>query len=112
MIEDDGQVPFYMLPALGGSHSIRGFHPDRFRDNNSYVVNAEYRRNLWLFLDGAAFVDFGQVFGQASDITFADTEFGYGAGLMIRLGRFILGRADLAHSRDGFQLYLRAGAFL
>jgi hypothetical protein len=112
VIEVDEPVPFYLLPALGGSHSIRGFHPARFRDNNSYVVNLEYRRNLWLFLDGAAFMDFGQVFDQASDISLADTEFGYGAGLMVRLGRFILGRADLAHSRDGFQLYLRAGAFL
>lgn len=108
---DDGP-PFYMLPALGGASSIRGFAPNRFRDDHALFFNLEYRRSMMLFLDAAAFVDAGQTFSSPSEIDLASMEFGYGVGLRVRVGRFVLGRVDLAHSREGFAVYLRAGTFL
>ena len=35
---DDEQIPFFMLPALGGGSSMRGFASWRFRDRNSVMV--------------------------------------------------------------------------
>ncbi len=108
----DGGAPFYLLPALGGSRSIRGFNPARFRDDNALLFNLEYRRSVLLFLDAAAFVDAGQTFSAGSEISLSGMEFGYGVGLRARVGRVVLGRVDVAHSREGFGLYLRAGTFL
>ena len=106
------EVPFYMLPALGGSSSIRGFAAERFRDDHALLLNAEYRRNLLLFLDVAAFVDAGQTFSDTNEISLANMEYGYGLGFRLRVGRSVLGRIDVAHSKEGFALYLRAGTFL
>jgi hypothetical protein len=103
-------VPFYLLPALGGSHTVRGFAPARFRDHNMWVANLEYRRSVFMFVDAAVFVDAGQVFYETEDLALGSTEFGYGVGFIARVGRFALGRMDIARSREGFQLYLRAGA--
>jgi hypothetical protein len=112
IVVGDRPAPFYLLPSLGGSHSIRGFRPARFRDHNAWVANVEYRRNIFFFADAAIFVDAGQVFYDTSDLALDVTEFGYGVGLLARFGRFIVGRIDVAHSREGFQVYLRAGSFL
>lgn len=108
----EDQLPFYMLPALGGSSSIRGFRPNRFRDAHALLFNAEYRRALLLFLDAAAFVDAGQTFSEADQVSLSAMEFGYGIGLRTRVGRFVLGRVDIARSHEGFHVYLRAGTFL
>ena len=44
VVPDAGQdVPFYLQPTLGGSHSIRGYPHQRFRDRNSLLLQAEYR---------------------------------------------------------------------
>jgi outer membrane protein assembly factor BamA len=112
VLTGDDVIPFYLLPTLGGSNSIRGLRPARFRDHNTWVANVEYRRNLMFFADGAVFVDAGQVFDQTADLSLSATEFGYGVGLIARVGRFVLGRLDIARSREGFQVYLRAGSFL
>ena len=37
------QVPFFMLPALGGGSTLRGFASWRFRDRNSLLLQAEWR---------------------------------------------------------------------
>ena len=104
--------PFYLLPALGGAHSIRGFRAERFRAENTLLVNLEYRRSLLLFLDLALFVDAGQAFREGSPISLNAMEYGYGAGLRGRIGRYVFGRIDLAHSREGLHVYFRAGSFL
>jgi hypothetical protein len=65
---------------------------------------------VFMFVDAAVFVDAGQVFYETEDLALGSTEFGYGVGLIARVGRFALGRMDIARSREGFQLYLRAGA--
>ena len=54
-------VPFYFEPTLGGAQALRGFREFRFRDRNSLLLTAEYRWEAWWALDGALFVDAGQV---------------------------------------------------
>ncbi|MCU1282536.1 MAG: outer membrane protein assembly complex, YaeT protein [bacterium] len=57
-------VPFSELPTLGGPDDLRGFRFQDFRDYTSFYATAEYRWPLWMWVDGALFVDYGGVFGR------------------------------------------------
>jgi hypothetical protein len=41
-----GDLPYYSLPTLGGSHTLRGYIQNRFTDRASAHASAEYRVNL------------------------------------------------------------------
>ena len=63
--EKDGQqIPFFMLPALGGGSSLRGYSSWRFRDQNSLLLQAEWRIMVNRYLDMAFFYDAGKVAAQ------------------------------------------------
>ena len=64
--KDDQQIPFFMLPSVGGGSSLRGFSSWRFRDRNSLVLQAEWRIMVNRFLDMAFFYDAGKVDGARS----------------------------------------------
>ena len=51
----DQQIPFFMMPYLGGSSSLRGYSSLRFRDRNSLLLQAEWRIMASRFLDSAVF---------------------------------------------------------
>ena len=53
--KDDQQIPFFMLPALGGGSTLRGFASWRFRDRHSLLLQAEWRVIVNRFLDMALF---------------------------------------------------------
>ena len=55
------QMPFFMLPALGGGSTLRGFPSWRFRDSHSLLMQAEWRVLANRFLDMALFYDAGKV---------------------------------------------------
>ncbi|WP_033197608.1 BamA/TamA family outer membrane protein [Moritella dasanensis] len=42
----NGDVPFYDMPTLGGSFSLRGLYAGRFRDNNAIEHTTEYRHTF------------------------------------------------------------------
>jgi hypothetical protein len=55
-----GDVPFYRLAALGGKKALRGIpHPLKYIDHNMWLVQSEYRRDIWWRLGGAVFVGAG-----------------------------------------------------
>ena len=59
--KDDQQIPFFMLPSLGGGSTLRGFSSWRFRDRNSLLLQAEWRIMVNRFFDTAVFYDAGKV---------------------------------------------------
>jgi hypothetical protein len=59
--KDDQQIPFFMLPSVGGGSSLRGFSSWRFRDRNSMVLQAEWRIMVNRFMDTAVFYEAGKV---------------------------------------------------
>jgi len=63
-------VPFYMQPSLGGTSDLRGYQRYRFYDNNSFVMNVEYRWEIFTLLDAAVFADAGKVFHRDGDFNF------------------------------------------
>ena len=74
------EIPFFMLPTLGGNTSVRGYDNRRFRDRGALLLNAEYRWEVWPFLDLALFGDAGQVFRTASDLALDRFAVSYGIG--------------------------------
>jgi len=105
---DHGQtVPFYFQPTLGGANDLRGYREFRFRDQNSLLLGAEYRWEAWWALDGALFVDAGTVAARRRDLSLNDMDVTYGIGFRFHSNSAVLGRLDLAFSREGFVPLLR-----
>ena len=101
------EVPFYYQPTLGGARALRGFREFRFQDRNSVLVSAEYRWEGWWALDGALFVDAGQVARERRDFKLRDFDVSYGIGFRIHSNSAFVARLDLAFSREGFIPLLR-----
>lgn len=52
--ENPGQiVPFYMQSLAGGQNDLRGYRFARFYDKNAFILNGEYRWEIFTGLDGA-----------------------------------------------------------
>jgi hypothetical protein len=97
----EGQdVPFYLLPALGGAHSLRGYLDYRFRDRDLLMLNAEYRWPIVRVVDMAAFYDAGSVAPEASGLT-RRVHTDYGLGVRVHSAKQMLVRLDVARSREG-----------
>ena len=100
-----GAVPFYLMPSLGGTNTLRGYDDYRFRDNNMQVFNAEVRCALFAHLDVAGFVDAGKVAARAGGLDFTNLKTSYGAGLRLHSGSATLVRMDIGHSREGWRVF-------
>ena len=105
--QGDQQVPFYYMPTLGGSQNLRGFREFRFRDQNALMFTAEYRWEAWWALDGAFFVDAGQVAARREDFKLDDMDVSYGFGLRFHSNKAFVFRLDFAFSKEGFIPLLR-----
>jgi outer membrane protein assembly factor BamA len=104
--QDDGQdVPFYLLPSLGGPNSLRGFADYRFRDRDLLMVNAEYRWPILHVADVAAFYDAGSVAATTPALT-QRMHTDYGVGLRVHSARQTVARLDIARSTEGTRVLL------
>lgn len=107
---DGREVPFYLMPALGGNDVLRGFRNYRFRGPHALVMSAEYRWEIWSGLDGALFYDTGKVAERRSDLDFSHLEHSYGIGFRFNTDSGVVFRVDAAFgSRDGKHLYVVFG---
>ncbi len=89
-----------MLPALGGGSSLRGFSSWRFRDQNSLLLQAEWRIMVNRYLDMAFFYDAGKVAARTPDLDFDGLKDDYGIGLRFH-GPFATPlRVEMARSRE------------
>ena len=106
-------VPFYMMPTLGGSTTLRGFGEFRFRDKNIFMINGEYRFEAFSGLDMALFADWGDVGTEWDDIHFTELKSDYGIGFRFNTYKDVFLRLDIARSRqEGLRLVTSwSGAF-
>jgi len=110
--EKDGQqIPFFMLPALGGGSSLRGYSSWRFRDQNSLLLQAEWRIMVNRYLDLAFFYDAGKVAARTSDLDLDHLKDDYGVGIRFH-GPFATPlRIEVARSRESsFSLIFSSSA--
>ncbi len=116
-----GDLPFYDLPSLGGSSTLRGYIANRFTDDSAWHAVAEYR--FWVIPRGfrltrtirieriglALFGELGTVAPSLGDLPEARIHASYGVGLRISLERLAIFRADLGFSDEGTNLTVAFG---
>ena len=107
--ENGGMVPFYLMETIGGANSIRGFREYRFRGSRNLLLNAEYRWEVWTYVDFAFFYDAGKVFSDSDDLDFSDMQSGYGFGIRGHAPGGTVFRFDFARSNEGFKLHIGGG---
>jgi len=104
------QIPFFMLPSLGGGSNLRGFSSWRFRDRNRLLLQAEWRIMVNRFIDTAFFYDAGKVATRAADLDFNGLKSDYGVGVRFH-GPFTTPlRVDLARSSEKWNLVFSTSA--
>lgn len=104
------QIPFYMLPALGGGSSLRGYSSWRFRDRHSLLLSADWRVLANNFLDLALFYDAGKVVASTSGLDLDGLKSDYGIGLRLHGPISTPLRIDFARSTEGLALVFSAKA--
>jgi outer membrane protein assembly factor BamA len=100
-------VPFYLQPVLGGSDTLRGYRAFRFYGNNSLLMNAEYRYEVFSGLDMAIFADAGKVTNRPGRINFGNLESSIGFGFRFNAHNRVFMRIDTGFSNEGFQVWFK-----
>jgi Omp85 superfamily domain len=108
-VKEPHEIPFYLLPRLGGGNELRGFVDYRFRDRNRLLMQAEYRWTPSKFMDMAIFYDTGKVAPNSSEINFQDLHDDYGIGVRFHTPTFVPLRFDVAHSVEGTRFIVSGG---
>jgi hypothetical protein len=111
------QVPFYLMPELGGSSNLRGWPTHRFRDRDMILFTTEYRYPLWNVglstgsaLEAVWFADTGMVYRNLErDFSFDSLATNYGFGLRIRNYLGLIMRFNLARSSEATVFSFKAG---
>jgi hypothetical protein len=109
--EKDGQqTPFFMLPSVGSGSTLRGYSSWRFRDENSLLVQAEWRIMVNRYLETAVFYDAGKVAPRPEDLDFKGLKSDFGFGIRFH-GPFTTPlRVELAKGREGLHLVFSSSA--
>ena len=107
---DDDLVPYFLMPSLGNSTTLRGYHSWRFRDRHSVLTSAEFR---WvpsrLAMDMAVFYDAGKVVSRREDLDLKGLVHDIGVGVRFHAPGVTILRTELAKGRDGWLLVIAAG---
>ena len=99
-------VPYFLLPELGGSKQLRGFSSWRFRDRNRMLFTGEYRWAAGPLVDMALFVDVGKVAARRADLNLRNLETSHGIGIRLHTQDTTVARLELARSRQGMSVIL------
>jgi hypothetical protein len=104
------EIPFFMLPSVGGGSSLRGYKSWRFRDRNSLELQAEWRVMVNRFVDMAVFYDAGKVTARAGDLGLDELKSDVGVGLRFHGPLTTPLRIEFARSSESFVLVFSAHA--
>jgi hypothetical protein len=99
-------IPYFMLPALGSGHTLRGFDSFRFRDRNRLMVQAEWRIMVNRFMDTAFFYDAGKVTRSTADLDFQGLKSDFGFGARFHSPFTTPLRVEVAKSNEGLRFVL------
>ena len=103
-------VPFQLMPMLGGADVLRGYYNGRFRDNMMLTAQAEFRFGIYRWVKGVAFTSVGDVAPKINEFEPDNPKFSYGLGLRARVNDAKVHiRADIAFTnRRDPAIYLTA----
>lgn len=100
----DGQVPFFLMPYLGGGSTLRGYRSRRFRDRNRLLLTAEYRWTPSHFVDMAVFHDMGKVAATSAELNLSDLHHSTGIGIRFHTPAATFFRVEAARGTEGLKL--------
>lgn len=104
------RVPFYFLPYIGGSDTVRGYREFRFKDENALWLNAEYRWAAIKWVGVALFFDAGEVRPDWEDIGLQDLRTSYGIGFRVNTAKRVFARLDFGlGGGEGRQIFFKLG---
>ena len=103
-LKGDQEIPYFMLPSLGGGSNLRGYSSWRFRDRNSMLLQGEWRIMVNRYLDTAFFYDAGKVERLTADLNLEGLKHDYGFGLRFHTPISTPLRVELAKSSEGLVL--------
>ena len=110
-LDDDDNVPYFLLPALGSGSTLRAYPSWRFRDRHSLLLSGEWR---WVvnrsFLDMALFYDAGKVTARRQDLNFEDLKQDVGIGIRFHGPLTTPLRVEVARGNEGINLVFSGGA--
>ena len=102
-------VPFFLMPYVGGPETLRGFRERRFTDRNLLLLNAEYRYEIFAALDMALFVDAGTVAPRIDDVSLGRLKTDYGVGFRFSTRANLFLRFDIGLGGEGTTYFLKFG---
>jgi hypothetical protein len=102
-------VPYALMPSLGGHNALRGYSSWRFRDRDRLLMTAEYRWMAGPLVDMALFVDAGQVASAVDEFSARDLRASYGLGFSVHTPSATVTRFEVARSREGLGLLISFG---
>ena len=102
--KDGQEVPFFLLPHLGGGSTLRGFESWRFRDRNRLLLQGEWRIMVNRFMDTAVFYEAGKVASRAADLDLDGLQHDYGFGARFHTPFQTVFRVEVARSVEGTRL--------
>jgi hypothetical protein len=100
-VDGGNQVPFFLMPDLGGSGELRGYSSYRFRDRHSIIFTGEYRWYVQEFVDMAVFYDAGKVASRRGDLDFEDLKSNVGLGIRFHGPTTTMLRIEVAKGSEG-----------
>ena len=102
-----GELPFQMLPFLGGPMIMRGFYQGRYRDRHAVVFHMEYRLPLWRRLSAVGFASAGDVADKISRFILTNFKIAFGTGIRFALKpeEKLNLRFDIGFSRESVGFY-------
>jgi len=116
-IEDKGddEIPFQRLMTNDDPDLLRGYKDFRWTDRGMIAFSSEYRWPVWneKSVDGAGIdmyllADFGQVFGDADEISRENMTDSWGGGIRLIGNRGFVGRVEYAVSDEESVIRVRA----
>ncbi len=110
-LDEDDNVPYFLLAQLGSGRTLRGYESGRFRDFHSILTSVEFR---WipsrLALDMALFYDAGKVTRRRADLDFKGFKSDYGIGARFHGPTTTVLRIEGARGSDGWRLVVATSA--
>lgn len=110
-LDDNDNVPYFLMPSLGSGSTLRAYPSWRFRDRHSMLMSGEFR---WipnrLALDMALFYDTGKVTHEWDELSLRGLKDDFGIGIRFHGPAATPLRIDLAKGREGFNLVFSGGA--
>lgn len=110
-LNDNDQVPYFLLPSLGSGSTLRAYPSWRFRDRHSLLMSGEFR---WipnrLAIDMALFYDTGKVAPRWDDLSLKGLKSDVGIGIRFHGPVATPLRIELAKGSEGMNLVFGGSA--